>query len=144
MDSTDFSQITGILQDGGVDILFAGHWHYFERYLPYNPATKQVDTAAVSADSHTYTRPKFVTMIVSGAPGDVERNDACPGDPSLKDIVPTCTPQYGYGILTVHNASAVTWEFTAEATPIGVGRGPRRRPFLAPQAGYTDYLHLVK
>jgi hypothetical protein len=175
MDATDFSQITGILQDGGVDILFAGvrcapavgplfsptrylrsspvallptpppsyrqHWHYYERYLPYQVATKTADTAAVSADGHTYTKPKYVTMIVSGAPGDVERNDACPGDPSLKDLVPTCTAQYGYGILTVHNASAVTWQFTAEPTPIGSGR---RRPFLEPQAGYTDYLHLVK
>jgi hypothetical protein len=26
MDSTDFSEITGILQEGGVDLLFAGHW----------------------------------------------------------------------------------------------------------------------
>jgi hypothetical protein len=26
MDSTDFSAISTILQTGGVDILFAGHW----------------------------------------------------------------------------------------------------------------------
>ena len=27
MDGTDFSSISGILQDGGVDVLYAGHWH---------------------------------------------------------------------------------------------------------------------
>lgn len=28
MDATDFSKISGILQEGKVDVLFAGHWHY--------------------------------------------------------------------------------------------------------------------
>ena len=94
----------------------------------------------MSADGHTYTSPKYVTMIVSGAPGDVERNDACPGDPSLKDFVPTCTAQYGYGILTVHNASALHWSFEAKPTPIGGSA----RPAFRQQAGYTDYLWLLK
>lgn len=103
-----------------------------------------VDSASVSADGHTYTRPKYVTMIVSGAPGDVERNDACPGDPSLKNFVPSCTAQYGYGIFTVHNASALYWEFTAEPTPIGAAAsGARRVPFRQ-QAGFTDFLWLLK
>ena len=97
------------------------------------------DKASVSADGHTYTRPKYVTMIVSGAPGDVERNDGCPGDPSLKDFVPSCTAQYGYGIMTVHNASALEWNFQAEPTPIGGARQPFRS-----QAGYSDKLWLLK
>jgi hypothetical protein len=122
MDGTDFSEISGILQSGRVDLLFAGHWHYFERYAPYDPVAKVADTAAVSADGHTYTAPAYPVMIVSGAPGDVERNDACPGDPSLRDIVLACTPQYGYGIMTVHNATHVQWAFTAKPTPIGSGR----------------------
>lgn len=33
MDGTDFSQITGILQDAKVDLLFAGHWHYVSEEL---------------------------------------------------------------------------------------------------------------
>ena len=39
MDSTDFSEITGILQEGGVDLLFAGHWHYYQRVVPIYPTT---------------------------------------------------------------------------------------------------------
>ena len=78
-------------------------------------------------------------MIVSGAPGDVERNDACPGDPSLRDIVPSCTEQYGYGIMNVHNSTHIYWEFTAKPTPIGSHRVP-----VTQQAGYTDFLWVVK
>ena len=78
-------------------------------------------------------------MIVSGAPGDVERNDACPGDPSLKNIVPTCTPQYGYGIMTVVNATELHWSFAAKPTPIGA-----RIPGFRQQAGYTDFLIIRK
>jgi len=100
--------------------------------------TKVADRASVSADGHTYTNPKSVAMIVSGAPGDVERNDACPGDASLRDIVSSCTPQYGYGIMTVFNATHVRWDFTAKPTPIG-GRVP-----VTAQAGYTDFVWIVK
>lgn len=138
MDATDFNNITGILQEGKVDLLLAGHWHYYSRYLPFFPPSS-TDPGSVSADKHTYTSPSFVTMIVSGAPGDVERNDACPGDPENKDIIPACTAQYGYGRFTVFNASALYWEFTAVPTPIG---GPRKA--FREQAGYTDYLWLLK
>ena len=141
MDSTDFSSISVILQQYNVDLLYAGHWHYYERYLPFYPTTGKVDTSSVSADNHTYTNPQYVTMIVSGAPGDVERNDACPGDPSLSYIIPTCTPQYGYGIMTVVNSTHIYWEFTAKSTPIG---GEARRPAFREQAAYTDYLWLIK
>ena len=140
MDSTDFSSISIILQQYNVSILFAGHWHYMERYEPYNPITQEVDTASVSSDKHTYTNPKFLTMIVSGAPGDVERNDNCPGDPSLQHLIPSCTAQYGYGIFTVYNRTHIYWEFTAKPTPIG---GQARRPAFREQAGYTDYLWLI-
>lgn len=33
MDNTDFSQISPLLQAAGVDVLFAGHWHYYYRLL---------------------------------------------------------------------------------------------------------------
>ena len=116
--------------------------HYSERYLPYDPTPKRVDNASVSADAHTYTSPDAVVMIVSGAPGDVERNDACPGDASLRDIVPTCTPHYGYGTFTV-NATTFAWQFTAQPTPIGAPIGAGRTPFRV-QAAYSDYLYIVK
>jgi len=42
MDGTDFNAISGILQDGGVDILYAGHWH-----------------CAASASSRLLVRPRL-------------------------------------------------------------------------------------
>ena len=141
MDSTDFSSISVILQQYNTDVLYAGHWHYVERYFPNYPTTGDVDKACVSSDNHTYTNPKYTTMIVSGAPGDVERKDACPGDPSLSHMIPTCSSQYGYGTFTVFNSTHMYWQFTAKPTPIG---GKVRRPAYREQAGYTDYLWIVK
>ena len=120
MDSTDFSEITGILQEGGVDLLFAGHWHYYQRMAPIYPTTPwQVDVACLSNNNHTATDPKFMTMIVSGAIGDVERNDGCPGAANLVPVTTACSAAYGYGILTVSSATKVSWSFTAWTTPIG-------------------------
>jgi hypothetical protein len=119
MDSTDFSTLSAELQVGKVDILFAGHWHYYSRYVPYYPVTGQADTACLSADNHTYTDPHFMTMIVSGAPGDVERNDACPGDASIEPLLTDCSPAYGYGSFSAYNATHLFWRFVGDLTPIG-------------------------
>ena len=112
--------------------------------MPLLPTTgggvADADFACVSGDSYTYTDPKFVTMIVSGAPGDVERNDACPGDPSLKQYSIRCSPDYGYGRLAVENATHATWTFEARQTPIGgSGGGVGEAPIT-----YTDRVTIVK
>ena len=121
------------------DVFFAGHWHYYQRYLPYNPVTKQVGTA--SADNHTYLDPTLMTMIVSGAPGDVERNDACPGDASVAAFTPSCTPAYGYGIFTAFNATHFLWSFEAQQTPIGAARHPGN---AAPPVTFRDHVWIVR
>ena len=45
--------------------------------MPYDSVTGEVDAAAVSADGATYTEPKYMTVIVSGASGDIEGDDGC-------------------------------------------------------------------
>ena len=45
-------------------------------YMPYDAATGEVDTASVSADGSVYTNPKYMTVIVTGASGDIEHDDA--------------------------------------------------------------------
>jgi hypothetical protein len=44
--------------------------------MPYDAVTGQVDTASVSADGSVYTSPKYMVTIVTGASGDIERDDA--------------------------------------------------------------------
>ena len=50
----------------------------------YDPVTRDVDTASVSADGSVYTNPKHMVVIVSGASGDIEGDDRyTPGSPSF-------------------------------------------------------------
>ena len=90
--------------------------------------TKSVDSTAVSADGHTYTNPKYMVVVVTGASGDIEGDDRYVQEsPSI-----TGTENYGYGIFTAVNASHATWNFrTVKAD----GGGP---------ADYADHLTIVK
>jgi hypothetical protein len=84
------------------------HTHYsYNRYLPYDPATGEVDTASVSADGSVYTNPKFMTVIVTGASGNHER------DHPYAKVSPsyTGTQNYGYGLFSAVNATHATWHF---------------------------------
>jgi hypothetical protein len=96
--------------------------------MPYDSVTGEVDTASVSADGATYTEPKYPTVIVTGASGDIEKDDAYTKEsPSF-----TGTENYGWGIWTPLNSSHATWSFkTVKAD----GAGP---------ADYTDALTIVK
>lgn len=98
--------------------------------------TGKVDAACARNGNHTYIDPKYVTMIVSGAPGDVERNDACPGSDALAPFMPACSAAYGYGTFAVPNATHLRWNFTATQTPIGAGAGR--------VVTYTDELWIVR
>lgn len=149
-------QVFQLFQQYNVDVVFTGHWHYYQRYAPVFPQSADpslnqtyVDWASMSSDNHTYTNPKYPTMIVSGAPGDVERNDACPGDDRVAPYTPACSPGYGYGTVQVWNSTHLYWQFTALQTPIGEHRRAMREaeaqglPAPAPVT-YTDYLWIVK
>ena len=118
MASEAFSAISPLLQAANVDLLFCGHVHYYLRNMPFDPMTNTVDSASVSADGNTYTDPRFMTTIVSGASGDIEGDDACGSlvAPSLR-----CTQNYGWGIFSPLNATHAVWNFHSVASD---GRGP--------------------
>ena len=102
--------------------------HNYRRYAPYDSVTGVVDTASVSADGKTYTNPKYLVVIVTGASGDREHDSKCgsDGSPSL-----TCTENYGYLIWTPLNATVSTSSFhTVQAD----GPGP---------ADYTDEVTII-
>ena len=67
-----FASYSPVLEAGGVDVLFCGHVHYYNRFIPYDPMTGAIDTGAVSADGKTYVNPKYMTTIVSGGAGNHE------------------------------------------------------------------------
>jgi len=128
MEAEAFGDFSPILQDAKVDILFVGHVHYYNRFLPYDVVTKEIDQASVSADGSTYTNPKYMTVIVTGASGDHEKDD------KYTKISPSFTgsENYGYGLYVAHNASYATWDYkTVKAD----GAGP---------ANYADSLKWIK
>jgi hypothetical protein len=129
MEAEAYAAFAPILNSAAVDILFCGHVHYYNRYLPYDSVTNQTDNAAVSADGSVYTKPKYIVTIVTGASGDREDDGKCGADarPSY-----TCTQNYGYGFFTPINATHITWSFKT-VTPDGPG--PK---------DYSDHLTIIK
>lgn len=128
MEAEAFAAFSPILQGGKVDVLFVGHVHYYNRYMPFDPMTNDVDTACVSADGSTYLNAKYMTTIVTGASGDREKDDKYTKEsPSF-----TGSENYGYGYFTALNATHATWAFkTVKAD----GAGP---------ADYADKLTWIK
>jgi purple acid phosphatase-like protein/calcineurin-like phosphoesterase family protein len=57
-----------IIDQAGVDLVFNGHCHLYERSHPVS-ATKELDLASDPTNTSTYTDPKYPIYIVSGAAG---------------------------------------------------------------------------
>jgi hypothetical protein len=55
MDGTDFSSLSSILQDGGVDVLFAGHCKYARQFKPPSPLLHPPNTPTALAPQGTTT-----------------------------------------------------------------------------------------
>lgn len=56
----------------GVDVVFAGHEHAYQRHYPIANAT--AITKGVSSDKKTYANPRAPVYIVTGGPGNPEPN----------------------------------------------------------------------
>jgi hypothetical protein len=119
--------VWNLLTAGGVDLFFAGHIHYYARFLPEYPnaanGTGVVDKNCSSANQGnvtnpvgTYTNPLYMTTIITAAPGDQEVN-AKKGAPAVAAplnasvITVTSTNNYGYGFLTICNETTLHWRF---------------------------------
>ena len=69
-----------------------------------------IDNASISADKSVYTNPLYPTLVVIGAPGDIEVNPkSCDEEWDL-----FCSGNYGFSLFTVFNAthSHFTWNTT--------------------------------
>jgi hypothetical protein len=120
METEAFAAFTPLLNAGGVDLLFCGHVHFYMRYAPYDSATGKTDSGSVSADTHTYTEPKYLVTIVSGASGDREDDSKCPKSLASPEL--QCTENYGYGFFEAVNATTATWSYK---TILADGPGPK-------------------
>jgi len=116
MQADAYADFSPVLEEGGVDVLFVGHVHYYNRYLPTDPVTGRTDRGCVSPDGHTYSNPPYMVTIVTGAPGNQEDDDPCAsgGVPSA-----TCTSDYGYGFFAAVNATHATWRYKGVKTGSG-------------------------
>mmetsp|Transcript_253 Transcript_253/g.750 ORF Transcript_253/g.750 Transcript_253/m.750 type:complete len:505 (+) Transcript_253:57-1571(+) len=92
-------QLEGLLHGNKVDLVLTGHQHDYERTYPV------YDEKVVSTSYHN---PGAPTYIVNGVGGNHEglRGSYHPGVWSAAHYV-----EFGYGIITVHNRTALTWDF---------------------------------
>jgi len=133
MEAEAYADFYPILDQGNVDVLFCGHIHYYNRNLPYDAVTKEIDQACASGPAphdQTYTNPKYMTNIVTGASGDKEGETPCVVNILLPSV--TCTADFGYGIWEAINSTHAHWRF-ASVKPDYIG-----------PANYTDSLMLVQ
>jgi hypothetical protein len=107
MQANAYADFSPVLEAGGVDVLFCGHVHYYNRYMPFDPMTNAIDTAAVSADGSTYSNPKYMTTIVSGGAGNHEDESHYVKSGASY----TGVENYGYGYWQALNATTATWKW---------------------------------
>ncbi len=94
--------------------------------------TKEIDHASVSGpkNDQTYTDPRYMVNIVTGASGDKEGETPC-----VVNVLPpsvTCTADYGYGVWVAVNATYARWEFQSI------------KPDYIGPANFSDILTLIK
>jgi len=82
-----------------VDIVFTAHKHSYERMWPVYQNKPVM----------TYNNPGYPTYIVNGAGGNREGTTGFPKE--QPNWSATRLAEWGYGVLTVFNNTALTWEF---------------------------------
>jgi hypothetical protein len=107
------SDFAPLLEQYGVDVFIAGHWHYYESLWPGKTGT---DTCKVCLQplAKDFNNPRGTVHITSGnggPPGKDNFREHCPGsDCGSIPATRKQTTDYGYGRIVVHNASVL--EFT--------------------------------
>ena len=140
---------------GGVDLYLSGHVHLYQRFLPLVASDKMhifappkdIDVESVSADGHTYTNSAYYPTIIVASPGDQEISPraVCAGmDVVYHKSQAVCTAGYGYGHLTVTNATHMTWEFFQTGLAPNVNRTDPGEAVIFKEKQLRDTLHIVQ
>jgi len=98
-----FFTLTDLLHKYGVDLYVGGHQHNYARLYPQRGKKVQA-----SQGRFLYTHPKYITELTIGSPGNKQKIEkAAPP----KRLTANRIDKYGYGSLTIHNATHVTFEW---------------------------------
>jgi Iron/zinc purple acid phosphatase-like protein C len=103
-------QIEPLLLKYKVDLMVTGHQHMFERVYPVHSVGDKgiVDKAAISADGHVYTRPNATAHVVQATAGVFTDHSFIDPQPDWSAVRGS---EWGYGRMTVHNATHLQYEF---------------------------------
>ena len=117
-----------LLHEAGVDLYFVGHMHEYRRLVPAHGTANATDLACASGAERNavFTNCKYLATIVTGAPGNPEAQPPDCGGPAPHDPQQptlTCSRNYGFGFLQVHNATHASWQWDT-ALPIAGSPDP--------------------
>jgi hypothetical protein len=110
MDTTVWTDFDSLSHQYGVDVYFCGHQHNYDRMFPFH------DGAGQTYDNvNLYTNPKYLVQIVSGSPGNKELTGTGLGPAAWRAVN---NFNYGFGHLTVFNATHLYWEWEQTAASL--------------------------
>lgn len=102
-----------MLVNAGVDAYFAGHIHWYERLFPLYKNNTGIDRSSIVNNNTYLTNPgRSMVHLVNGMAGNIESHSELAAGAKVLNITAVLDrTNYGFSKLTVHNASAVTWQF---------------------------------
>jgi hypothetical protein len=115
MDTTVWTNFTSLTYTYGVDLLFCGHSHNYQRNFPFYPNTNKGNIYGNATYNGTYTNPEFLIQIVAGSPGNKELISTGLGPSEFRAIH---FFEYGYGHLRIYNTTHLYWEWELTATSV--------------------------
>lgn len=109
-DEVKFDDFRALFHKYGVDLHICGHAHNYQRLFPGLKRTVQTFPTP-----QYFTNPKYWSQIVVGSPGCQEKISH--GLAPYKNGMANYAFAYGYGLLTVHNATTLEWRWKKTSEP---------------------------
>ncbi|PTB62729.1 acid phosphatase [Trichoderma citrinoviride] len=100
-----------LMLQNGVDLYISGHVHWYERLLPLG-SNGTIDQASIINNNTYWTNPGVsMAHIINGAAGNVESHSTLGTSPLQSFTTYLDQQNFGFGGLTVHNATALSWSY---------------------------------
>lgn len=103
-DGVKFGDFRKLFHSAGVDLYICGHQHNYQRLFPgLQKKVQEYDNPNHIVD------PKYWMQIVVGSPGCQEKISG--GLAPYPNGIAAYYLSYGYGLMTVHNATHISWKY---------------------------------